>query len=222
VRVIVADDSMLLREGLAGLLTDSGCTVVGKAQNAAELLRQVGATQPDVAIVDIRMPPTNTDEGIAAALEIRRDHPAVGVLVLSQYLDAGYALRLIAEAPERVGYLLKERLSAIGVLVDALARVSEGECVVDPTIVSRLVRRPRRAGPLDELTPREREVLGLIAEGHSNVAIGRQLYLSPRTVEAHVRQIFLKLGLEESADGNRRVLAVLTYLRAGSPPADPT
>lgn len=215
-RVVVADDSMLLREGLAGLLSDAGCEVVGKAHDAAELLEQVRTTRPDVAIVDIRMPPTHTDEGIVAAQEIRESHPSVGVLVLSQYLDAGYALRLIGEVPERVGYLLKERLSAVGVLIDALSRITEGECVVDPTIVSRLVRRPRQAGPLDLLTSREREVLGLIAEGQSNRAVGEQLYLSPRTVEAHVHQIFVKLGLEESPDSHRRVLAVLTYLRAES------
>ena len=189
----------------------------GQGANASELLHQVRATLPDVAIVDIRMPPTHTDEGIAAAQEIRLAHPSVGVLVLSQFLDSGYALRLIGEVPERAGYLLKERLSAVGVLVDALSRICEGECVVDPTIVTRLVRRPRQPGPLDDLTTREREVLGLIAQGHSNQAISRQLYLSPRTVEAHVRQIFVKLGLEESPDSHRRVLAVLTYLRA-----DPT
>ena len=171
-------------------------------------------TQPDVAIVDIKMPPTHTDEGIAAAQEIRRTQPNVGVLVLSQHLESEYAMRLLTEAPERAGYLLKERLADLAVLVDALRRLTEGECVIDPTIVSRLVHRSREPGPLDDLTEREREVLGLMAEGRSNQAIAQQLFVSPKTVEAHVRQILLKLGLPEAPNDHRRVLAVLTYLRS--------
>ena len=213
-RVVVADDSMLVREGLARLLTEAGCEIVGTASDAAELLRHVGADEPDVAIVDIKMPPTFTDEGIAAAGEIRRRHPDVGVLVLSQHLESEYAMRLLTEVPERAGYLLKERLVDVAVLVDALRRIVEGECVVDPTIVSRLVHRPRDPSPLDELSDREREVLGLIAEGRSNQAIAERLFVSHKTVEAHVRQILLKLDLVESRDDHRRVLAVLAYLRA--------
>jgi serine/threonine-protein kinase len=216
-RLVVADDSMLLREGLARLLTDAGFDVVGKAEDAPGLLRRVELTRPDVAIVDIKMPPTHTDEGIAAAQEIRQAHPQVGVLVLSQYLESRYAMRLLEEAPDKVGYLLKDRVSDIAVLADALKRIDEGECVIDPTIVSRLLKRPREQGPLDELTQREREVLGLMAEGRSNGAICQTLFLSPKTVEANVRQIFRKLGLQQSPNDHRRVLAVLRYLRAGPP-----
>jgi len=213
-RVVVADDSMLLREGLARLLAEAGCEVVGKATNAVQLLDLVAQTLPDVAIVDIKMPPTHTDEGIAAARQIRRSHPGVGVLVLSQYLETEYAMRLFTEAPDRVGYLLKERLADIAVLMDALRRIDEGECVIDPTIVSRLVHRVKEPGPLDDLSAREREVLGLMAEGRSNRAISERLVVSPKTVEAHVRQILLKLGLEESPDDHRRVLAVLAHFRS--------
>ena len=213
-RVVIADDEMLLREGLARLLADAGVDVVGKAANAAELLRIVRLTAPDVAIVDIKMPPTHTDEGLVAAGEIRTSHPAVGVLVLSQYLESIYAMRLLEEHPERVGYLLKARVSDIAVLADALRRIAEGECVLDPTIVARLVNRPRERGPLAELTDREREVLELIAEGLSNQAIGDRLFLSPKTIETHIRQIFAKLGLGEAPDSNRRVLAVLAFLRS--------
>jgi DNA-binding NarL/FixJ family response regulator len=215
VRVVVADDSMLIREGLALLLTEAGCDVVGKAHDAAALLRDVAVTQPDVAVIDIKMPPTHTDEGIAAAQEVRRSYPAVAALVLSQYLETSYALRLLEEAPAGVGYLLKDRLSDIAVLVDSLHRLVEGECVIDPTIVSRLIARPRPPGPLDDLTDRERDVLTLMAEGYSNQAIAGELSISPRTVEAHVRKIFLVLDLPESPDIHRRVLAVLTHLRAG-------
>ena len=213
-RVVIADDEMLLREGLARLLADAGVDVVGKATDAAELLRIVRLTAPDVAIVDIKMPPTHTDEGLVAAGEIRRSHPAVGVLVLSQYLESIYAMRLLEEHPERVGYLLKARVSDIAVLADALRRIAEGECVLDPTIVARLVNRPRERGPLAELTDREREDLALIAEGLSNQAIGDRLFLSPKTIETHIRQIFAKLGLGEAPDSNRRVLAVLAFLRS--------
>ena len=212
-RVVIADDSMLLREGLARLLIEVGVAVVGTASTASELLRCVELDHPDVAIVDIKMPPTHTDEGIVAAQEIRRTHPPVGVLVLSQYLESRYAIRLLEDVPERVGYLLKERVSDIAVLADALKRIDEGECVIDPTIVARLVQRPRQHSPLDELTAREREVLALMAEGRTNRAISNDLYLSGKTVEAHVRQIFQKLGLQQSPDDHRRVLAVLALLR---------
>jgi DNA-binding NarL/FixJ family response regulator len=214
VRVVIADDEMLLREGLARLLDDAGVRVVGKAGNAAELLRTVRLTAPDVAIVDIRMPPTHTDEGLVAASDIRTSHPAVGVLVLSHHLESIYAMRLLEEHPERVGYLLKSRVSDIAVLADALRRIAEGECVLDPTIVARLVNRPRERGPLSELTDREREVLELMAQGLSNQAIGERLFLSPKTIETHIRQIFGKLRLGEAPESNRRVLAVLAFLRS--------
>ena len=213
-RVIVADDVMLMRAGIARLLADAGVDVVGEAADAVELLREVARSQPDVAIVDIRMPPTHTDEGLVAAGEIRTRYPDVGVLVLSQFLAPTYALRLLEEHPERSGYLLKERVSDIAVLVDALGRIADGECVLDPTIVSRLLARSRQQEPLAELTGREREVLSLMAEGRSNAAIAGRLFVTPRTVEAHVRQILGKLDLPESPDDHRRVLAVLAYLRS--------
>jgi DNA-binding NarL/FixJ family response regulator len=214
VRVVVADDAMLMREGLARLLGDAGFDVVGKAADADELLRRVELTHPDVAVVDIRMPPTHTDEGLVAADTIRSTHPDVGVLVLSQYLESRYAMRLLENHPERVGYLLKERVSDIAVLADAIRRIAEGECVVDPTIVARLLDRAARRGPLADLTEREREVLSLMAEGHSNQGLSQRLFLSPKTVEAHIRHIFLKLGIHETGEYHRRVLAVLAYLRA--------
>jgi DNA-binding NarL/FixJ family response regulator len=212
-RVVIADDELLLREGLARLLAEAGFEVVGKAGTAEELLRLVDVARPDVALVDIRMPPTHTDEGLVAAQEIRRVHPEIGVLVLSHYLESSYAMRLLEEHPERVGYLLKERVSDVAVLADALRRIGDGESVVDPTIVSRLVHRPRDPDPLGELTERELEVLSQIAEGRSNQGVGAALFLSPKTVESHVRQIFMKLGLEGAPDDHRRVLAVLAYLR---------
>ena len=212
-RVVIADDETLLREGLARLLDDSGFRVVGTAGTAEELLRRVELGRPDVAIVDIRMPPTKTDEGLVAAREIRRAHPSVGVLVLSHYVESHYAMRLLEEHSERSGYLLKDRISDVAVLVDALHRIDEGECVVDPTIVSRLLKRPREEGPLDELTDREVEVLALMAEGHSNEGIRKRLVLSPKTVETHVRHILSRLEIGEAPDHHRRVLAVLAYLR---------
>jgi DNA-binding NarL/FixJ family response regulator len=213
-RVVIADDSMLLREGTARLLQDAGFEVVGKVDDAKKLIRSVALNNPEVAIVDIKMPPTYTDEGLVAAEEIRTSYPQVGVLVLSQYLESRYAMRLLEQHPEGVGYLLKERVSDVAVLVDALQRIAEGECVLDPTIVARLVKRPRQKGPLDDLTQREREVLALIAEGMSNRAIAARLFITERTVEAHSGRLFSKLGLEETPDYHRRVLAVLAFLRA--------
>src|SRR5215469_6833350 len=213
-RVVIADDAMLIREGAARLLEDAGVEVVGKASDAEQLLRIVATEHPDVAIVDIKMPPSHTDEGLVAAEQIRSRHPGVGVLVLSQYLEARYATRLLEQHPQGRGYLLKERVSDIGALKDAIARIAEGECVLDPTIVARLINRSRRPGPLDDLTGREREVLALVAEGRSNQGIAQVLVLSPKTVEAHVGRIFSKLGLDETPDYHRRVLAVLAFLRS--------
>lgn len=215
-RVVIADDVMLMREGLARLLADAGFEVTGKFADGDELLRRLGGAAPDVAIVDIRMPPTHTDEGLRAAERIRDAYPDVGVLVLSQYLESRYAMRLLESHPERVGYLLKERVADIAVLADALRRVHEGECVVDPTIVARLVKRSEESA-LAELSAREREVLALIAEGHSNRGICEKLYLSPKTVEAHVGRILQKLNLPGDGEHHRRVLAVLTYLRETGP-----
>jgi DNA-binding NarL/FixJ family response regulator len=211
---VIADDEVLLREGLGRLLAEAGFDVVGKVGSADELRRKVDVSSPDIAIVDIRMPPTHTDEGLVAAEEIRDSHPEVGVLVLSHYLESRYAMRLIEQHPGGVGYLLKERISDLAVLTDALSRLHDGECVIDPTIVSRLVKRATPARRLDELTEREREVLALMAEGRSNKAICARLFLSPKTVEAHVRHIFTKLGINESSDDHRRVLAVLAFLRS--------
>ena len=213
-RVVVADDAMLTREGIVRLLREADVDVVAQAENADELLRHVRLARPDAAVVDIRMPPTHTDEGLVAARQIRAEHPNVGVLVLSSYVEPSYALRLLEEHPERVGYLLKERVFDVAILVDALRRIDDGETVIDPTIVSRLVGRRRRVDPLAELTEREREVLGLIAEGLSNKAIAKRLFVTERTVEAHVKQIFLKLRLDANPESHRRVLAVLAHLRA--------
>jgi DNA-binding NarL/FixJ family response regulator len=204
----------LVREGIAHVLGDAGFDVVAQTTDAESLLREVTSRQPDIAIVDIRMPPTHTDEGLVAAKTIRADHPGVGVLVLSQYIEASYAMRLIEDQPERVGYILKERVFDGAILVDAVRWIADGDTVIDPTIVSRMIGRQRRQGPLATLTPREQEVLSLVAEGLSNQAIAARIFLSERTVEAHVTQIFQKLQLYESADQHRRVLAVLTYLRA--------
>jgi DNA-binding NarL/FixJ family response regulator len=213
-RVVIADDAMLIREGTARLLEDAGVEVAGTAGDGQGLLRIVATEHPDVAIIDIKMPPTFTDEGLVAGEQIRSSYPDVGVLVLSQYLEARYATRLLQDHPEALGYLLKERVSDISVLKDALQRIAEGECVLDPTIVARLLKRPRRPGPLDELTEREREVLSLIAEGRSNRGIAEILVLSPKTVEAHVSRILAKLGVDDAPDYHRRVLAVLAFLRA--------
>jgi DNA-binding NarL/FixJ family response regulator len=215
VRVVIADDEALLREGLARLLEDAGFEVAGRCGDADALLRMIEARKPDVAIVDIRMPPGHGDDGLVAAQEIRRRHPGVGVLLLSHYLDSRYAARLLEEVPAGAGYLLKDRISEVAVVTDALRRIDEGECVIDPTIVSRLLARKRARGPLDVLTEREREVLALVAEGHSNGAIGEKLFLSRKTVDSHISQIFLKLDLRESPYQHRRVLAVLAFLRSG-------
>jgi DNA-binding NarL/FixJ family response regulator len=213
-RVVVADDVMLTRVGIVRLLSDAGLDVVDEAEDLDGLMRSVVRTGPDVVIADIRMPPTHTDEGIVAAQRIRSEHADIGVLVLSQYVEASYALRLIEDHPERVGYLLKERVFDIAILVDALRRIGDGECVIDPTIVARLVGRHRRDDPLDTLTEREREVLALVAEGLSNAAIANRLFVTDRTVEAHTKQIFQKLGIEADPGSNRRVLAVLAFLRS--------
>jgi DNA-binding NarL/FixJ family response regulator len=213
-RAVVADDVMLTREGIVHVLEEEGVEVVAQAGDADVLLGQVRLLKPDVAIIDIKMPPTHTDEGLVAAQRIRADHPDVGVLVLSQYLEPNYAMRLLEEHPEKVGYLLKERLFHGAVLVDAVMRIHDGETVVDPTIVSSLFDRRRRHDPLARLSGREREVLSLVAEGLSNRALAAKLFVTERTVEAHVTQIFLKLDLHEDPDSHRRVLAVLAFLRA--------
>jgi DNA-binding NarL/FixJ family response regulator len=212
VRVVLAEDSVLLREGVARILDEAGFEVVGQAGNADELLLKVRSYSPDVAIVDIRMPPTHTDEGLRAAQEIREKHPTCGVLVLSQYVEATYAMELLAESAEGVGYLLKDRVSDVNEFADAVRRVGEGGSALDPTIVSQLVGRRRRDDPIDQLTPREREVLGLMAEGRSNSGIAEQLVVTDRAVEKHVTSIFSKLNLPQTAEDHRRVLAVLTFL----------
>ncbi len=212
-RVVVADDVMLVRSGLARLLEDAGVQVVGEAADADGLLAVVARQHPDVAVVDIRMPPTHSDEGLVAARRIREEHPSTAVVLLSQYLEPRYAQRLLADQPGGLGYLLKERVSNIAVLVDALRRVTEGECVIDPTIVAQLMRGRRPDSPLERLTDREREILALMAEGRSNAGIARELGISERTVEAASAVVFQKLDLEPSPDLNRRVLAVLTLLR---------
>jgi DNA-binding NarL/FixJ family response regulator/class 3 adenylate cyclase len=213
VRVVLADDSVLLREGIARLLEDAGFEVVAQSGTADDLLRHVGMHKPDVALVDIRMPPTQTDEGLRAAKQIRERWPETGVLVLSQYVEPGYAMELLGENAEGVGYLLKDRVSDVDEFAAAVRRVGEGGSALDPAVVSQLVGRRRRDDPLDELTPREREVLELMAEGRSNQAIAERLVITLRAVEKHVTSIFSKLRLPASAEDHRRVLAVLTYLR---------
>jgi DNA-binding NarL/FixJ family response regulator len=215
-RVILADDSVLLREGLARMLSESGFEVVAQVGNAEALLAAVDADPPDVCIVDIRMPPTNTTEGLQAALHLRMHHPMVAVLVLSQYVETRYAIELLARGADGVGYLLKDRVGDVSELLAAVRSVVAGRSVIDPTVVSRLVGRRRQADPMETLTAREREVLEQMAEGRSNRAIGERLFLSPKTVEAHVSAIFSKLGIEDTSDDNRRVLSVLTWLRGDS------
>lgn len=211
-RIALADDAVLFREGVANLLREAGFDVVGQVADAAELLALIRAQQPDVVIVDIRMPPTHTLEGLEAAKIIRADHPAVGVLVLSQYVETQYALTLIEDAEQRAGYLLKDRVSDIDELSNAIRQVEAGRLVVDPAIVALLVGRSRRRNPLDALSQREIEVLALMAQGRSNQAIANTLVITDKTVEAHVRAIFTKLNLPTAADDHRRVLAVLAFL----------
>ena len=213
-RVVVAEDSVLLREGIARLLGERDFDVVGQAADAEDLMRKVGAHRPDIAIVDIRMPPTNTDDGLRAALRIRGEHPDTGVLVLSAYVEETYALELISESAAGLGYLLKDRIADVDAFVDAVRRVAQGGSALDPEVVSRLVGRSRREDPLGSLTPREREVLELMAEGRSNAAIAEALVVTERAVEKHVTSIFGKLDLVPTAEDHRRVLAVLTYLRS--------
>jgi DNA-binding NarL/FixJ family response regulator len=212
-RLILADDSLLFREGLARVLEALDFEIVGQADNGDDLVRRVGGLRPDVALVDIRMPPTHTDEGLAAAAQIGEQFPDVGVLVLSQYVESGYAMRLLEDGTAGRGYLLKDRVSDLDSFGEAVRRVGNGGSVVDPEVVSTLVGRRRDAGPLDDLTEREREILELMAEGRSNLGICERLVLSQRTVESHVRTIFRKLGLTEADDDHRRVLAVLAHLR---------
>ena len=211
-RIVIADDAVLLREGVAHLLTESGIEVVDQVGDADALLTSVRDRRPDVALVDIRMPPTHTDEGLRAAQIIRRRYPETAVLVLSQHLEPAYALRLVEERPEGVGYLMKERVARVQQLLDAVERVAAGECVVDRAVVDELLTRQRRVDPIAALTPREREILSLMAEGRSNQGICRTLWLSPKTVETHIRSAFAKLEIKEAPEDNRRVLAVLTYL----------
>ncbi|HET8821867.1 MAG TPA: response regulator transcription factor [Thermoleophilaceae bacterium] len=213
-RVVVADDSVLLREGVVRLLSENGFDVVGQAGDAEDLIRKVKAHKPDVAVVDIRMPPTNTDDGLRAALEIRAELPDTGVLVLSQYVEEGYALDLVGDSAGGVGYLLKDRVADVERFVDSVRRVAQGGSALDPEVVSQLVGRARRDDPLAELTPREREVLELMAEGRSNNAIAEHMIVTERAVEKHVTSIFSKLGLAPAPEDHRRVLAVLAFLRA--------
>jgi len=215
VRVVVADDSVLLREGIVRLLTESGFDVVAQAGDAEDLLRKVSAHRPDVAVVDIRMPPTNTDDGLRAALEIRARHPETSVLVLSQYVEETYALELVGDGAGGVGYLLKDRVADVERFVDSVKRVAEGGSALDPEVVSQLLGRARRNDPLGALTPREGEVLELMAEGRSNHAIAEQMVVTERAVEKHVTSIFGKLDLAPAPADHRRVLAVLAYLREG-------
>lgn len=213
-RLVLADDSVLLREGMSRLLAETGFEVVAQAGNADELLTAVDEHRPDVAITDIRMPPTHTDEGLQAAQMIRAKHgSATGILVLSQYIETTFAMRLVADGAGGVGYLLKDRIEDIDDFTDAIRRVARGGSVIDPEVVAQLVKRRGRSVPLDDLTPREREVLALMAEGRSNQAISDRLVLAPKTVEAHIASIFSKLELLPAPDDHRRVLAVLAHLR---------
>jgi DNA-binding NarL/FixJ family response regulator len=214
VRVVVAEDSVLLREGIVRVLEDAGFEVVGQAADADDLMRKVRAHKPNVAVVDIRMPPTNTDDGLRAARAIRAELPAIGVLVLSQYAEEGYALELVADSPEGVGYLLKDRIAETDRFTDSVRRVGEGGSALDPEVVSLLMGRSRTHDPLGELSGRERQVLELMAEGRSNHSIAEQLVITERAVEKHITSIFSKLDLPATSDHHRRVLAVLTFLRA--------
>ncbi|GHC34867.1 response regulator transcription factor [Streptomyces cinnamoneus] len=212
-RVTVTEDSVLLREGLVRLLAEEGFTVAGQSEDADELLRLVDEVRPDVALIDIRLPPTHTDEGVRAACTIRERHPGMGVLLLSQYVETGSAVRVMSRDPRGFGYLLKDRIADVYELSDAVKRVGAGESVIDPEVVARLLRRRRAESTLEELTQRERDVLALMAEGRSNEAIAQRLVVGGKTVETHVRNIFTKLGLEPSLTDHRRVLAVLMHLQ---------
>ena len=212
-RAVIAEDSVLLREGVARILDDAGVEVVGQCATAEELLRKVRGADPDVAIIDIRLPPTHNDEGMVAALEIREAHPSVGVLVLSQYVELGLALKLLAESADGAGYLLKDRITDVDEFVASVRRVASGGSALDPSIVSTLLARQRRDDPIDRLTPREREVLELMATGSSNQGIAERLVITQRAVEKYVSSIFGKLGLPSSPSESRRVLAVLLFLR---------
>ena len=212
--MVVGEDQPIVREGIVHVLQDSGFEVVGTAENARDLVRITGAQRPDVVVTDIQMPPDNTDDGLRAALEIRATVPGVGVLVLSQFLEDRYAMDLVADSAEGVGYLLKENISDLRMFTEAVRRVASGGSALDPNVVARLVGRKRKAGPLDNLTPRERDVLALVAEGRSNAGVAQELVVSVAAVERHVTSIFDKLGLHRSPEQHRRVLAVLKYLRA--------
>jgi len=214
VRVVIAEDSALLREGLARILADGDFEVAGQCANADELRDVVRRRRPNVAVVDVRMPPTHTDEGARAARELREEYPEMGVLLLSQVIEAAHALALFSERPEGFGYLLKDRVLEIDDFLEAVRRVGRGGTAIDPDVIAQLLGRPREDDPLSALTPREREVLGLMAEGLSNRGICGRLFLSPKTVEAHVKNIFMKLGLMPAPDDHRRVLAVLAFLRS--------
>jgi DNA-binding NarL/FixJ family response regulator len=214
VRVVIADDNLLVRAGIAALLRDAGIEVAAESASADDLMRDVDAHEPDAAIVDIRMPPTYTDEGLRAASEIRSRHPGIGILILSEHLETGSATRVLAESPERLGYLLKERVTDVEDFVATLRRVAAGGSALDPQVVSRLLAAPRDDGPLNTLTPREVEVLQLVAEGHSNQGIADQLVITRRSAEKYVSSIFTKLGLPDTGGEHRRVLAVLRFLRA--------
>jgi len=213
VRVVVGEDQPLTRKGIVSVLEEAGLEVVGVAADAPDLLRKARAHKPDVVIADIQMPPGNTDDGFRAAQQIRVDLPDTGVLILSQYLDAGYALELVGDRAEGAGYLLKERVSDLSVFADSVRRVAHGGSALDPDVVRSMIGRPRAAGPLDDLTPRERDVVALMAEGRSNVGIAEQLVVTVGAIERHVTSIFDKLGLRILPEDHRRVLAVLEYLK---------
>jgi serine/threonine-protein kinase len=214
IRAVLADDATLFREGLARLLADAGIEVVGQASDAAELSELVDAQRPDVAVVDVRMPPTHTTEGLVAAVQLRHSHSGLAVLILSQYVEVQDAIELLTDDPRGIGYLLKQRVTDVDAFVSVLSHVAAGGSFIDPEVATLLLERKRRQGPLDQLSDRELEVLQLMAEGRSNQGIIERLTVSPRTVESHVRTIFQKLGLLEQPDDHRRVLAVLTYLRS--------